>query len=371
MNDATVKKKVMVFGRGNMYLRKKERLFREYDVVCFLDNSVSHKETDEETEIDVYPPRAACDFSDAAVIVMSNAAGQMVKQLCELGVKQERMIFGAETEPFNSLEKSLFSDHNGRLIIRDDGVYYENKKHGLLIRTDEANLELIDEQIRDTGLFEKSDDLLSAMRTYPLDDTYGIHRGTPVDRYYIEKFMEENSRYISGNVLEVGDRRYTEMFGAGKVGDSKVLHVDHEDASDGVIKGNLETGDGLPRGCMDCFICTQTLQFIYDSRKAAENAVGILKPGGVALLTVSGISQIIRFEMIKYGHFWSFTDMSLKRLFEDVPGCEVTDIRVFGNVKSASAFLYGISREELSTDDLDYADPAYQVIIGAVIERTR
>jgi hypothetical protein len=38
--------------------------------------------------------------------------------------------------------------------------------------------------------------------------------------------------------------------------------------------------------------------------------------------------------------------------------------KVYGNVLTATAYLQGLSAEELSPDELDYPDPDYEVIIG-------
>src|SRR5450755_3790753 len=50
-------------------------------------------------------------------------------------------------------------------------------------------------------------------RTTPLSDEHGFDRGTPVDRYYIEGFLEEHRQDIRGRVLEVRDSGYTDRFG--------------------------------------------------------------------------------------------------------------------------------------------------------------
>src|SRR5947207_406343 len=42
---------------------------------------------------------------------------------------------------------------------------------------------------------------------------WGAERGTPVDRYYIERFLERHRADIRGRVLEVRDSRYTDRFG--------------------------------------------------------------------------------------------------------------------------------------------------------------
>ena len=41
------------------------------------------------------------------------------------------------------------------------------------------------------------------MNTHPMSDSWGFERGTPVDRYYIERFLERNADAIRGDVLEI------------------------------------------------------------------------------------------------------------------------------------------------------------------------
>ena len=62
-------------------------------------------------------------------------------------------------------------------------------------------------------------------RTRPLSDWWGFDRGTPVDRYYIEKFLDEHRDLIRGRVLEVKDNGYTARYGKG-VTRSDVIDVD-------------------------------------------------------------------------------------------------------------------------------------------------
>ncbi|GAB26252.1 hypothetical protein GOPIP_093_00600, partial [Gordonia polyisoprenivorans NBRC 16320 = JCM 10675] len=45
-------------------------------------------------------------------------------------------------------------------------------------------------------------------RTQPICREYGSARGRPVDRYYIENFLAEHGRLITGSVLEIGERTY-------------------------------------------------------------------------------------------------------------------------------------------------------------------
>src|SRR5688572_7108759 len=46
-------------------------------------------------------------------------------------------------------------------------------------------------------------------RTTPTASDFGFARGGPVDRYYIESFLNKPRARIGGRVLEVGDDTYT------------------------------------------------------------------------------------------------------------------------------------------------------------------
>ncbi|MDE7287211.1 MAG: class I SAM-dependent methyltransferase, partial [Lachnospiraceae bacterium] len=178
-----------------------------------------------------------------------------------------------------------------------------------------------------------------------------------------------NQSLIKGRVMEIGDREYTVRYGKEMMQESDILHVMKSDPSDNMICGNFATGEGIVEESIDCLICTQTLPFIYDLHKAAENMVRVLKKGGTALITVGGISQIISYERTHFGHYWSFTDMSMRMLFEELEDVESVQIGTYGNVKTASAFLYGISFEEMEPEDLDYHDVNYQLIVTAVVTK--
>ncbi|MCH9728295.1 MAG: class I SAM-dependent methyltransferase, partial [Actinomycetia bacterium] len=114
----------------------------------------------------------------------------------------------------------------------------------------------------------------------------------------------------------------------------------------------------------DCVICIQTLLVIYDVKAAIKTIHRILKPGGTALLTVPGISQICRPDIDSWGDYWRFTTLSARRLFEEVFDPAKVTVESFGNVLSASAFLYGLAQEDLSRRELDLQDPDFQLTIG-------
>lgn len=201
----------------------------------------------------------------------------------------------------------------------------------------------------------------------PVSRYFGCDRGTPVDRYYIEKFLQKNASAIKGSVLEVADSHYSKKFGTA-VRAYEVLHVDASNPS-ATIVGDLSRPDTLPEGCVDCFICTQTFNFIYDFKAAIAGARRVLKPGGVLLATLAGVSQISRYDMDRWGDYWRFTTASAKRAFGEVFGDGAVEVESFGNVLAAVALLEGISAEELTRPELERADADYQVIITVKASR--
>jgi SAM-dependent methyltransferase len=189
---------------------------------------------------------------------------------------------------------------------------------------------------------------------------FGLDRGLPVDRWYIENFLQKRADDIRGNVLEIGDDRYTRRFG--RPSHSDVLNL-YPDLPGTTISADLAKPDTLPEAAFDCVICVQTLQFIYDARAAVEGLRRMLRPEGVALCSLSGISQISRYDMDRWGDFWRFTSLSAQEIFESEFGRGQVEVETFGNVLVAVSFLEGISAEELKPDELEVVDPDYQLVI--------
>lgn len=203
----------------------------------------------------------------------------------------------------------------------------------------------------------------SLKRLTPISQDWGFDRGNPVDRYYIESFLEQHRADIRGRVLEVADDSYTRRFGNGQVVRSDILDLDHENPRATII-ADLADARNLDPDAFNCIIVTQTLQLLYDVHAAVQNLHRILAPGGVLLVTVPGITQVCRDDKDQWRHYWSFTANSARRLFEAVFPARNIDLQTFGNVKAATAFLYGLAAEDLTTLDLDFLDRDFEVIIA-------
>jgi hypothetical protein len=234
------------------------------------------------------------------------------------------------------------------------------------------------------GLYRKVD-WNDNTRIEPVSRIFGIDRGQPVDRYYIEKYLNHHREMIRGQILEVGEERYSRQFADqpgsclfetihfGEREKPRVSGGDTISKSTGVkdqagstsFTGDLTDTATLPAGRYDCFICTQTYNFIFDVQKAIAGACHLLKEGGVVLATVAGISQVSRYDMDRWGDYWRFTGRSALQLFETEFGKGQVEVVTYGNVLAAKAFLDGLATGDLpDLALLDEPDPDYPVIIG-------
>jgi hypothetical protein len=201
----------------------------------------------------------------------------------------------------------------------------------------------------------------------PASTIFGLDRGTPIDRHYVEGFLGRRASLIGGRVLEIADSQYSKRFGGERVEAFEVLHAEPGNRNATMI-GDLTDVATLPENAVDCFICTQTFNFVFDVHRAVRGAHHLLKPGGVLLATVAGISQISRYDMERWGDYWRFTTASVRKLFEPVFGS--VEIGSQGNVLAAIAFLQGIAVEDLPDPSLlDQPDEDYQVIITVVARK--
>ncbi|WP_200929927.1 class I SAM-dependent methyltransferase [Nostoc piscinale] len=201
-------------------------------------------------------------------------------------------------------------------------------------------------------------------RLKPIRTDFGLGRGLAIDRYYIENFLALYAEEIQGHVLEIKEPLYTEKFGGDRITKSDVLHVEAGNPK-ATIVADLTNADHLSSDTFDCIILTQTLQFIYNVPAAIKTLHRILKPRGVLLVTVSGISQISSEDMERWGQYWSFTALSIQKLFQEVFEPDKIEVTSYGNVLSAIALLHGIVTEEIEQSKLNYHDPEYQVLITA------
>jgi hypothetical protein len=200
-------------------------------------------------------------------------------------------------------------------------------------------------------------------RLTPVSRKWGKDRGgLPVDRYYIDRFLSEHTQDIKGRTLEVGDRKYTRQFGGDAVEHSDVLHAVSGNP-EATIVADLMNADAIPSDAFDCVILTQVLHVIADPEAALHTVERILKPGGVVLVTLAGISKISRWDTERWGDYWRYTSVSARRLFISCFPPASVQVKAYGNILATIAFLHGLASEELRPEELAYEDPNYELLI--------
>lgn len=355
------KKRIYVFGCGRYFQNKQSSIIENYDIEAVLDN---HKEGEIELlngkMVPILKPAEAICKIPIAIMVCDFYT--VWEELKKLSVDPSRIIFPNVFLPF-TYEEKIINEQDGKFRILEGDIYYLDNIRKYRIDSAQILQNLSKQLERDRV---DASFLVKRASVNPLNRKFGFPRGTPVDRYYVESWLDQNRELVRGDVLEIAEDTYTKRFGAeGAV--SHILHVNLE--KEGVIKGNLETGEGISKDAVDCIILTQTIPFIYDCKQVIANLYKVLRKGGAALVTTGGITQISRYDMDQWGHFWSFTTASLKRLIEESAFGKNYAMSVYGNVKTACALLYGVAAEELHKEELEYYDADYPVSICAVLKK--
>jgi SAM-dependent methyltransferase len=196
----------------------------------------------------------------------------------------------------------------------------------------------------------------------PVSDDFGFDRGTPIDRHYIEHFLQSHAADIAGRALEVGDDAYCRRFGAQRITRQDVLHVSADNPA-ATLVGDLSQPGTLPGAAFDVLVITQTLHLVFDVAAAVAELHRALKPGGVLLLTVPGISRVDRGQW-GADWYWSLTPAAATRLFGNVFGAGNVQVESHGNVYAATAFLQGLALEESDRAKLAVHDPCFPVIVA-------
>ncbi len=201
---------------------------------------------------------------------------------------------------------------------------------------------------------------LLAGSTTPVSNWHGFDRGTPIDRFYIDSFLTIYRSDIRGRCLEFLNANYCTRLAPP---DAKIDVIDIDRANPNAnIYDDLRNAKSIEANTYDFILLTQVLQFIDDLDSAISECKRILKPGGVALVTLPSLSRI---DPISggTGDFWRFTVASAKYLFSRHFPAECIQVRSEGNIYGAMSFLAGFSVEDVSLRKLAVADPNFPTLI--------
>lgn len=218
-------------------------------------------------------------------------------------------------------------------------------------------------------------DLTSLSNLSALTKNFGFDRGQPIDRFFISHFLKANKEFVKGDVLEVAERRYSSVLSSVRA-KKWVLNYSPDrnsvDVKDLSVVGDLTKKESLPESSFDCFICTQTLNCIYELKEAVKTIKNLLRPGGVALVTLPSLTQLSGYDSERWGDFWRFTPASAERLFSEVfkEAGDSVNISAYGNLIAAITLLRGAAVEDMSNNDaLLNFDPEYPVVTCVKVKK--
>lgn len=201
----------------------------------------------------------------------------------------------------------------------------------------------------------------SLRRTTPISADFGYDRGLPIDRYYIERFLGTRAPDIRGVALEFQDDAYLRRFGGEALDSVDVMNVE-ADYPGTTIAGDIASAADLPMDRFDCIVCTGVLQLVYDIDAAVRSLHRMLRPGGVVLATMPGITRIAR--LADWEDQWRLTTSSARKLFTGVFGEGNVEVEWYGNPLVAVAFLMGLAAGELEREELEERNADFEVLIA-------
>ena len=203
-------------------------------------------------------------------------------------------------------------------------------------------------------------------RSTPVARDWGFSRGTPVDRYYINAFLESCAADVRGTVLDVQESDTARRIGGDRVTRVDVLDVDGRNARATVV-ADLRCAPNVPAETYDCIVLTQTLHLVDDMPSVIAECARMLRPAGVLLVTMPCVSRIANDYGPAHDH-WRVTAAAARRLFAEQFGTRV-QVESWGNAATGASFLYGLAVHELSQAALDANDPHYPLLVSVRAEK--
>ena len=194
-------------------------------------------------------------------------------------------------------------------------------------------------------------------RLKPFSNNFGLERGTPVDRYYVDRFFERHRAEITGDVLEIDRNIYSRRFGH----DLRTVHsFDIEPKPDTTFACDLAHSENiLESEAYDCVLLPCTLSFFRELDFCLRNSLRVVRPGGIILASASGIIRVEDADDL-----WRFTPFGWRELLQRAwPGCELV-VESEGNCLAVTAFNLGLAHEELKQEELNYCDELFPVAIN-------
>jgi hypothetical protein len=202
-------------------------------------------------------------------------------------------------------------------------------------------------------------------RTRPFSESYGFERGTPIDRHYLHRFLDQHRDVITGDVLEVQNTAYTMRFGH-DLKRTETFDIVPQFAPTYLC--DLADADTiLPTEAYDCLLLPNTLQHLRRLDACLRNAFRVVRPGGAILASAAGFVPLTA----DAGDYWRLSPAGWREQIASVWAGADVEIAGHGSCLTAVAAQLGLALEELSDADLDAHDPRYPVLTTIVCRKRR
>ena len=193
-------------------------------------------------------------------------------------------------------------------------------------------------------------------RVRPFSNHYGFDRGTPVDRYYLDRFLASHAQFVRGDVLEIQTPSYVIKYGT----DIRLSHsVDIEPRFTPTYLCDLAAADIIPSDRYDCFLLPNTLCVLRDIRSCMRHMLRVVKPGGVVLASTAAMGPLQGDGM----DFWRMSAQGWRELAKETWEGHDWRIEGHGNCLTMVAATLGLAQEELTLGELEYQDDRYPVLV--------
>jgi hypothetical protein len=213
---------------------------------------------------------------------------------------------------------------------------------------------------------------LQFRRMQPLGS--GRQVGTPVVRYYWDRFLRQHQADIRGVALEIGTTATLRQYGGEAVIQAEALDLAAHSPEITWV-ADLARADHLPCERYDCFINQFTTHLIFDIEAALYHAVRILKPGGVLLINFPCVDYYFpRGLDMGTGEplfmYWWYTPIQVENLLRraGLAGEDYT-LTIYGNLFTRIAYQLNIPAEELSREELEADDLGHPLLICARVDK--
>lgn len=198
-------------------------------------------------------------------------------------------------------------------------------------------------------------------KSVPICQAFGLTRGKPVDRYYLNKFIQEIKPQIAGKILEIGGIAKDKDFYEVNLGSSyQIMNIEPGSGID--IVGDAHNVSIIKPESFDSIISFNVLEHCYAPWQVVENIYTWLKPGGKCFVMVPSAVRLHATPMdywrpLPDAFAWMFRNFSQQKLY------------VYGSPITVIASYHGIATEELTTEELEAFHPDFPVATCIVAQK--